>query len=83
MLIVDATTGDTLYALNADKYFVPASNMKLFTTAFALAKLGPDYRFHTTLETRGAISSDGKLSGDSFWSAAVIPIFPIANFPMT
>src|SRR5260370_28066280 len=38
--------------------------MKLFTTALALAKLGPEYRFHTTLETRGTISSEGVLSGD-------------------
>lgn len=64
LLIVDAETGETLYELNADKYFVPASNMKLFTTALALAKLGPDYRFHTTLETRGAVSADGVLAGD-------------------
>jgi serine-type D-Ala-D-Ala carboxypeptidase/endopeptidase (penicillin-binding protein 4) len=64
LLIVDAQTGETLFEKNADGYFVPASNMKLFTTALALAKLGPDYKFHTTLETRGAISSDGKLSGD-------------------
>jgi D-alanyl-D-alanine carboxypeptidase/D-alanyl-D-alanine-endopeptidase (penicillin-binding protein 4) len=64
MLIVDAESGDTLYEQNADKYFVPASNMKLFTTALALAKLGPEYRFHTTLETHGAISSEGVLRGD-------------------
>jgi serine-type D-Ala-D-Ala carboxypeptidase/endopeptidase (penicillin-binding protein 4) len=64
LLVVDAGTGETLYAKNADSYFVPASNMKLFTTALALAKLGPDYRFHTTLETRGSISPDGTLSGD-------------------
>src|SRR5579859_328566 len=64
LLIVDARTGETLYKKNADSYFVPASNMKLFTTALALAKLGPDYQFHTTLETRGAISPDGTLSGD-------------------
>src|SRR5271170_5510201 len=64
LLIVDAQTGKTLYEKNADGYFVPASNMKLFTTALALAKLGPDYKFHTTLETRGTISTDGKLSGD-------------------
>jgi serine-type D-Ala-D-Ala carboxypeptidase/endopeptidase (penicillin-binding protein 4) len=64
LLIVDAESGETLYEQNADKYFVPASNMKLFATALALAKLGPEYRFHTTLETRGAISSEGVLSGD-------------------
>ena len=64
LLIVDAESGETLYEQNADKYFVPASNMKLFTTALALAKLGPEYRFHTTLETQGAVSSGGVLSGD-------------------
>jgi D-alanyl-D-alanine carboxypeptidase/D-alanyl-D-alanine-endopeptidase (penicillin-binding protein 4) len=64
ILIVDAGSGETLYEQNADKYFVPASNMKLFTTALALAKLGPEYRFRTTLETRGPISSDGELNGD-------------------
>src|SRR5258708_3146593 len=64
LLIVDAESGNTLFEQNADKYFVPASNMKLFTTALALAKLGPEYRFHTTLETRGTISNEGVLSGD-------------------
>jgi len=64
LLIVDAESGETLYEQNADKYFVPASNMKLFTTALALAKLGPEYRFHTTLETRGTISNEGVLAGD-------------------
>src|SRR5258708_4418186 len=64
LLIADAETGEMLYELNADKYFVPASNMKLFTTALALARLGPDFRFHTTLETPGTISSQGVLAGD-------------------
>src|SRR5216683_1663502 len=64
LLIVDAESGKALFEQNADKYFVPASNMKLFTTALALAKLGPEYRFRTTLETRGTISSEGVLSGD-------------------
>jgi serine-type D-Ala-D-Ala carboxypeptidase/endopeptidase (penicillin-binding protein 4) len=64
LLIVDGQTGETLFEKNADGYFVPASNMKLFTTALALATLGPDYKFHTTLETRGTISPDGTLSGD-------------------
>src|SRR5712664_1922995 len=64
LLIADAESGEILYEQSADKYFVPASNMKLFSTALALAKLGPDFRFHTTLETQGAISSEGVLSGD-------------------
>jgi len=64
LLIADAESGETLYEQNADKYFVPASNMKLFTSALAMAKLGPDYRFHTTLETRGTISTGGVLNSD-------------------
>jgi len=63
LLIVDAESGETLYQQNADRYFVPASNLKLFTTALALTKLGPDFRFHTTLETSGTIS-DGILRGN-------------------
>ncbi len=64
LLVVDAASGEVLYEKNADKYFVPASNMKLLTTALALDTLGPDYRFHTTIETNGKISPRGKLTGN-------------------
>jgi len=64
ILVMDAESGEALYEQNADRYFVPASNMKLFTTALALAKLGVDYRFRTTLETQGSVSSEGTLIGD-------------------
>jgi D-alanyl-D-alanine carboxypeptidase/D-alanyl-D-alanine-endopeptidase (penicillin-binding protein 4) len=64
LLIADAETGETLYQQNAAKYFVPASNMKLFTTALALDKLGPQFRFHTTLESTGVVSPEGELSAD-------------------
>src|SRR3974390_2912456 len=64
LLVVDAASGDILYQKNADKYFVPASNMKLLTTALALDTLGSGYRFRTTLETNGALSPEGRLSGD-------------------
>jgi serine-type D-Ala-D-Ala carboxypeptidase/endopeptidase (penicillin-binding protein 4) len=62
--VLDAETGETLYESNADKYFVPASNMKLLTTALALDKLGVDYRFRTTVETNGTLQADGVVSGD-------------------
>jgi D-alanyl-D-alanine carboxypeptidase/D-alanyl-D-alanine-endopeptidase (penicillin-binding protein 4) len=64
LLVADAETGETLYEQNAAKYFVPASNMKLFTTALALDKLGPEFRFHTTLESTGVVSPEGELSAD-------------------
>ena len=81
LLIVDAQTGETLYEKNADSYFVPASNMKLFTTALALAKLGPEYKFHTTLETHGAISPDGALTGDVFLVGRGDPNLSNRKFP--
>src|SRR5580704_3296492 len=64
LLIADADTGEVLYQSNADRYFAPASNVKLFTTALALATLGPEFRIRTTIETRGALSPEGRLTGD-------------------
>lgn len=57
-------SGKVLYSLNADRLFTPASNTKLFTTAAALALIGPDYKFRTTLETNGSLDKYGRLTGD-------------------
>ena len=64
LLVEDRDTGEVLYDRNADRFFTPASNAKLFTTAFALAELGSTYRYRTTLESNAALSSDGHLGGD-------------------
>ena len=63
VLIVDPARGDTLYSRNAGKLFMPASNMKLVTGAVALAQLGPDFRFRTTVVAAGRVR-DGVLEGD-------------------
>lgn len=45
--IVTDTDGKVLFEHNADQRVMPASNEKLFTCAFALAKKGPSYRTKT------------------------------------
>jgi serine-type D-Ala-D-Ala carboxypeptidase/endopeptidase (penicillin-binding protein 4) len=62
--VVDVSSGKVLYAYQADKLFTPASNTKLFTTAAALALIGPDYSFRTTVETNGTLDRHGRLTGD-------------------
>ncbi len=57
-------TGRTVFALNADDHMAPASNTKLFSTALALERLGPEYRFVTTVRADRAIDGDGVLVGD-------------------
>src|SRR5262249_43824467 len=81
VLIVDAKNGETLFAQNADRYFIPASNMKLFTTALALATLGPEYRFRTTLEAKQAVSSEGKLEGSLYFVGRGDPNLSNRKFP--
>jgi D-alanyl-D-alanine carboxypeptidase/D-alanyl-D-alanine-endopeptidase (penicillin-binding protein 4) len=63
ILIVDAESGQTLYARNPDQLFFPASTTKLYSCAAALAALGSDFRFETPVYSRGTVK-DGVLSGD-------------------
>ncbi len=63
MLVTDADTGEIVYSLNAARYFAPASNAKLFTTAMALATLGPNFRFRTRIVGTGTLK-DGRYRGD-------------------
>ena len=62
--IVSLNTGKTVYEQDADKYFMPASNMKNFTIATAMEKLGPDYKFVTRVFAGAMPDASGTIKGD-------------------
>ncbi|HAX80197.1 MAG TPA: D-alanyl-D-alanine carboxypeptidase/D-alanyl-D-alanine-endopeptidase [Cyanobacteria bacterium UBA11372] len=49
MSIQTLSSGQTLYTREANRYFIPASNVKLLTTAVALRQLGANYRIRTSI----------------------------------
>jgi D-alanyl-D-alanine carboxypeptidase/D-alanyl-D-alanine-endopeptidase (penicillin-binding protein 4) len=62
--VVELSDGKVLYAHNSERLFVPASNMKLFTTALALTRLGADYRLTTQIGASAPMDAAGTLPGD-------------------
>ena len=62
--VVSLDTGKTLFEQNAEKYFSPASNAKLYSTALALDRLGPDYRIKTSVYSSARPDASGALKGD-------------------
>lgn len=57
-------SGKIIYEENAEKYFMPASNMKNFTVAAALEKLTPDFRFATSAYAPAKPDANGTIRGD-------------------
>jgi D-alanyl-D-alanine carboxypeptidase/D-alanyl-D-alanine-endopeptidase (penicillin-binding protein 4) len=65
MMVKSLDSGETLYAHNLDKRFIPASGMKLVTMAASLHYLGPRYRFETHFFTDGPVVS-GVIEGNLY-----------------
>jgi D-alanyl-D-alanine carboxypeptidase/D-alanyl-D-alanine-endopeptidase (penicillin-binding protein 4) len=78
--IVDLDQHRVLFEHNPNRLFLPASNAKLFTTALALMRLGPDYRFQTRVLADSAPDQAGCVAslrlvggGDPNLSGRAIP----------
>jgi D-alanyl-D-alanine carboxypeptidase/D-alanyl-D-alanine-endopeptidase (penicillin-binding protein 4) len=54
---VSTLAGDLVYGREGDRFFVPASTMKLFTTAAVLTRLGPGSQIRTSVY--GATAANG------------------------
>ena len=79
--IVSMNSGKVVFEQNSEKYFMPASNMKNFTVATAIEKLGADYKFVTSVYAPAAPDSDGVVKslrifgrGDVSISTAFFPL---------
>ncbi|HUQ19953.1 MAG TPA: D-alanyl-D-alanine carboxypeptidase/D-alanyl-D-alanine-endopeptidase [Gemmatimonadaceae bacterium] len=66
IMAVSLTRGDTLFSYNAGTPLLPASTMKMLTTAVALERLGPKYQFSTDVLYDGTLDQDGTIRGNVY-----------------
>ena len=62
--VLDLVNNDLIAEYEAKTTLIPASSLKVITTASALAALGKDYRYKTQLAYTGTIQPGGILNGD-------------------
>jgi len=65
-IIVSLSRGDTLFSQNADAMLQPASTLKMYTSAVALDRFGPDFRFKTPVLRDAPIEADGSVPGNVY-----------------
>ncbi|HEY8083783.1 MAG TPA: D-alanyl-D-alanine carboxypeptidase/D-alanyl-D-alanine-endopeptidase [Solirubrobacterales bacterium] len=66
LFVIDGQTGQPICRRAATRRLPLASNMKLFTTATALGRLGPDFQVKTRLLADGDLDRSGVLRGDLY-----------------
>ena len=64
--VIDVESGKVIAQNKMDQSLIPASSLKVVTTATALAKLKGDFRFKTELQYDGELATDGTLNGNLF-----------------
>ncbi|MBA3542388.1 MAG: D-alanyl-D-alanine carboxypeptidase/D-alanyl-D-alanine-endopeptidase [Deltaproteobacteria bacterium] len=77
LFVVDARTGEPLFAVNAEDHLNPASNVKMISTATALELLGPTFRYPTRV--LGPEPKAGLIKGDVFLLGSYDPTLVAAN----
>jgi D-alanyl-D-alanine carboxypeptidase/D-alanyl-D-alanine-endopeptidase (penicillin-binding protein 4) len=80
LLVVEAESHDVVCARAAGRQLPLASNMKLFTTAAALARLGPETRIATKVFADGRIDPFGTLHGSLYLQGGGDPTLGTPGF---
>jgi D-alanyl-D-alanine carboxypeptidase/D-alanyl-D-alanine-endopeptidase (penicillin-binding protein 4) len=62
--VASLDSGAVLFEEDAGKLMMPASNMKLYTIAAALDRLGPDFHFVTSVYADERPDAKGRIKGD-------------------
>jgi len=79
--VINLKTGESVYGSQHDRVFTPASTTKLFTTALALERLGPEHRFVTRVLAVRPPDSSGRIDGDLFFVGGGDPTLSGRNYP--
>ncbi|MBK6486677.1 MAG: D-alanyl-D-alanine carboxypeptidase/D-alanyl-D-alanine-endopeptidase [Gemmatimonadetes bacterium] len=66
VLVSSLSHGDTLFAFRGDAPMLPASTLKLYTTALAFDRLGPGHQLSTAILRDGSVDADGTLRGSLY-----------------
>lgn len=78
--VLDTTTGRTLASVRADVPRIPASVEKVYTTATALLRFGPDATLQTSVLGVGTLDDAGTWHGDLYLRGGGDPTFGSASF---
>src|SRR5882757_6495628 len=79
VIVQSLDNGKILYQHNANKIFIPASTLKLFTGIAALDYLGPDFKFTTHFLTTSPPVKQGILTGNLYIKFSGDPYFTLEN----
>ena len=66
VMAISLTRGDTLFQHQAGTPLMPASTLKMLTSAAAFEEFGPQYRFSTDVLHDGTLGPDGTLNGNVY-----------------
>ncbi len=83
LTVLDAATGEQVFAANPNMGLAPASTLKTVTSITAFNLLGTDYKFQTQLGYTGTIDANGTLNGDVILKGGGDPTLGSWRWPAT